>query len=152
MDIVVPGISGFIGVLVMTLFLRRARFLHLPESQMVRAIGSMITKNYDTSLIPGTIVHFTVGTFFGYVYWFLLQTAPEQQHWHTMVYVAACGMMGLVHGLVVTLFLVIAVAQYHPVERFQKLTPNDMVSHVIAHLAYGITVGFFLSSLPGMLG
>lgn len=142
-----PLIAGILGVIVMTFFFRRARFFHLPETQMIRAIGSMVTKDYETALLPGTIIHTIGGIMFAYLYSFLLSTAPNTEG-SVMVVVVVCTMMGVVHGLVVTLFLVISVAQYHPLERFRQLDPGDMAAHVISHIAYGLTVGTTLGFLP----
>ena len=147
MGLLVPGIAGLIGVAVMTFFLRRARFLHLPETQMIRAIGSMITKDYDKALLPGAIAHTTAGVLFAYGYFFFLKTAPDTGG-SIFTIVVVCTMMGFVHGLMVTLFLVISVSQYHPREEFRKLEPGDMAAHVVAHIAYGATVGLMLAGLP----
>ena len=57
MSDIYPLIAGIAGVVVMSFFLRRARFLHLPETEMIRAIGSAITKRVDNALLPGTIIH-----------------------------------------------------------------------------------------------
>lgn len=149
-----PLIAGIVGTLVMTFFLRRARFLHLPETQMVRAIGAMITRDEKKGFIPGVFVHLIAGVIFAYGYAFLLSTLPHQagsdpaSAGALLALTAMCGLMGLVHGLIVTLGLVIAVAQYHPVEKYRQLTPEDTASHVIAHVFYGITVGLLLSYLP----
>jgi uncharacterized membrane protein YagU involved in acid resistance len=154
MNWLVPGIAGFCGVLVMTVVLRRARFLRLPETQMVRAIGALITKDEDRALWPGFFVHLMAGIVFAYIYALMLTTAPSHADTSMglFLYVVACTLMGLVHGLVVTLFLVIAVSQYHPLEAFRRLKPADMAAHVIGHIAYGATVGFALGWLPGLLG
>ena len=148
---VVPAISGFAGVVIMTIFLRRARYLHLPETQMIRAVGSFFTKNYDTALLPGTVLHFVAGIAFAYFYALFLTTAPDTGG-NPAVPIVVCTLIGFVHGLIVTLFLVITVAQYHPLDQFRKLDPGDMGSHVIAHVAYGATVGFGLAYLPQWLG
>lgn len=141
--LLMPLIAGICGVVVMTLFLRRARFFHLPETQMVRAIGSLVTKKVEGSLLPGTLIHCSAGLVFAYCYYFFLTTAPDPgDSWQIIVIV--CTMIGLVHGLIVTLFLVITVAQYHPIDEFRALTPGDMAAHVIAHIAYGATVGWVL--------
>ena len=147
MSWLVPGIAGLIGVAVMTFFLRRARFLHLPETQMIRAIGSMITKDPKKALLPGTIIHTLGGVLFAYGYFLFLKTAPDAGG-SIFIIVVVCTMMGFVHGLMVTLFLVISVAQYHPNERFRKLDPGDMAAHVIAHIAYGATIGWLMAGLP----
>jgi len=153
MNWLVPGIAGFCGVLVMTLLMRRARFIRLPETQMIRAIGAMITKDEDRALWPGFFCHLIAGIVFAYIYALLLTTAPKQADtgMGLFLYIVVCTLMGLVHGLVVTLFLVISVAQYHPVERFRRLEPGDMAAHVIGHVVYGAMVGFVLGWLPGVL-
>ena len=150
MTLLIPGIAGLMGVLVMTLLLRRARYLWLPETQMIRAIGSVLTKDAEHALMPGFVVHTTVGVVFAYIYYLFLSTAPALPEGGKgiAVMMVVCGVMGLVHGLIVTLFLVISVAQYHPVAEFRKLEPGDMASHVLGHLGYGLTVGFCLSWLP----
>ena len=140
---IVPAIAGLVGVLIMTIFLRRAKLFHLPETQMIRAIGSMITKNVDTALLPGTVIHVIGGIVFAYCYAILLSTAPQTDN--KAVVVVVCVVIGFVHGLIVTLFLVISVSQYHPVERFRRLNPGDMAAHVIGHLSYGLTVGLILA-------
>ncbi len=153
MEWLVPGIAGILGVLVMTLLLRRARFLRLPETQMIRAIGAMITKDASRALWPGFLVHLSAGIVFAYIYALFLSTAPTQGEGGMGLFlmVVVCTLMGFVHGLIVTLFLVISVAQYHPVESFRKLEPGDMAAHVIGHIGYGATVGFVLGWLPGVL-
>ena len=154
MNMLVPGIAGLVAVLVMTVVIRRARYLFLPETQMIRAIGSMVTKNVDTALWPGFFIHTAVGIAFAYFYSYLLHTIPEQLlagGKGTFTMMVACGLISLVQGIIVTLFLVIAVAQYHPVEQFRKLNPGDMASHVIGHFFYGITVGFLLGWLPNLM-
>ena len=142
-----PLVAGIAGTLIMTFFLRRARFLHLPETQMVRAIGAMITRREENSFMPGAIAHTLAGIAIAYGYAFFLSTLPTQSG-GLLVLAAVCGLMGLVHGMIVTLGLVIMVAQYHPVERFRRLTPEDTAAHVIAHVFYGLTVGLALSYLP----
>lgn len=153
MNWLVPGIAGLCGVLIMTLLMRRARFIRLPETQMIRAIGAMITKDEDRALWPGFLIHMITGIIFAYIYALFLSTAPKQADtgMGLFLYVVVCTLMGLVHGLVVTLFLVISVAQYHPVERYRSLEPGDMAAHVIGHIGYGATVGFVLGWLPGVL-
>ena len=142
-----PAIAGLAGVMVMIFFLRRARFLHLPETQMLRAIGSMVTKDPATALKPGAIIHILGGVVFAYIYAAFISTAPGAWE-HPGLLVVICTMMGFVHGLIVTLFLVISVAQYHPVKEYRRLEPGDMAAHVIAHIAYGVTLGITFAWLP----
>ena len=151
MNFLIPGISGLVGALVMTLFLRRARYLGLPETQMIRAIGSFITKDIETALWPGFFAHLGAGIFWAYIYAFMLSYAPTEEG-HVATVAVVCALMGLVQGLMVNLFLEIAVAQYHPVEEFRKIEPRDMAAHVVSHITYGATVGFLLGYLPKLMG
>jgi len=148
---IIPALSGLVGVLVMTFFLRRARFFHLPETPMIRAIGSMVTKDPAAALIPGFIIHLAGGILFAYIYAIFLSTAPISDNFPAAILIVVCTIIGFVHGLIVTLMLVISVAQYHPVEEFRKLDPGDMAAHVIAHLMYGLTVGLGFAYLPSLL-
>ena len=149
MNFIMPGVAGIAGVLVMTVVMRRASVLHLPETQMIRAIGAIITKDADRALWPGFVVHLIAGTLIAYLYMMLLSTAPLPSDGNigAITLVVACTLMGLVHGVVVTLFLVISVAQYHPIEQFRRLNPGDMAAHVIGHLAYGAIVGLMFGQL-----
>ncbi len=148
---IVPFLAGLGGVIVMSFFLRRSRFLHLPETQMIRALGSIITKKKENALLPGAIAYTIGGIVFAYCYAFFLTTAPDA-HGSIMLMVVVCTLIGFVHGLMVTLFLVISVAQYHPIKEFRRLQPEDMAAHVIAHVAYGATVGLLMGWLPKVLG
>jgi hypothetical protein len=143
MGFIIPGFAGFLGTLAMTFVLRRARYLHLPETQMVRAIGSFVTRDYNNALVPGTVIHLFMGTIFAYLYAALLDTIPMEQN-HPFFVVISCTFIGFVHGIVVTLFLIIAIAQYHPLEAFRKFQPEDTASHVIGHLVYGLVVGLIM--------
>ena len=140
-----PAIAGVAGVLVMILFLRRARYLHLPETQMIRAIGSAVTKDAGNALWPGFAIHLVMGILFSYGYMLLLRTAPVEGVLSLRGHLIVYGVMGTVHGLIVTLILVITVVQYHPLEEFRKMEPGDMASHVIAHIAYGVTLGVVMA-------
>jgi len=151
---IVPAIAGLIGVIVMNIFLRAVKIFNVPESQMIRAIGSIVTKNADTAMVPGTILHAIGGLFFAYVYYVLIHFTPEisnEMEGGAVIFMFICGLIGIVHGLLVTLFLVISVAQYHPLERYRSMEPSDMAAHVIAHGAYGATVGFMIGWLPTVL-
>lgn len=150
----VPAIAGLVGALAMTASLRRSRFFGLPETQMIRAMGSFVTKDPKSALWPGFVLHLLGGMTFAYLYKLLLSTAPGVQpdaigFWNL---VAVCTLMGGVHGLIVTLFLVIAVAQYHPVAEFRKLDGGDMAAHVIGHIVYGFVTGIMLAWLPSVMG
>jgi len=50
-------------------------------------------------------------------------------------------MMGFLQGLVVSIGLVIVVAEHRPVERFRKAGVNVALIHLIAHVIFGAIIG-----------
>jgi hypothetical protein len=59
----------------------------------------------------------------------------------TLRLVVLGSMMGFVQGLVVSIGLVIVVAEHHPVERFRKAGVKVALIHLIAHVIFGAIVG-----------
>ena len=49
--------------------------------------------------------------------------------------------MGIFHGIVVSMVLVMAVSDSHPLEQFREAGFGVAISHFIGHVVYGLTVG-----------
>ena len=76
--------------------------LNFANGDMVRAIGSAITRREENSLIPGLITHFFFGVVFTALYVFLLSMVPEaaiEGPDRTLRLVVLGAMMGLVRAL-----------------------------------------------------
>lgn len=108
------------------------------NADMVRAIGSIYTRSYELSLIPGLIIHYTVGLFFAFLYALLVGFAPLSTPGAVFILANA---VGLVHGLTIGLLLEIVVAEHHPLQRFRRAGFQVVVAHIVGHLAYALTVG-----------
>jgi hypothetical protein len=59
---------GFVATLGMTSLLWIADRSGWANANMVRALGSTITRSFETSLLPGIIVQFTAGFVFAMIY------------------------------------------------------------------------------------
>ncbi len=51
------------------------------------------------------------------------------------------GGLGMIHGLIMSLILIAAVADAHPLEEFQQRSFSIALSHWVGHVAYGLVVG-----------
>ena len=143
-------LTGVLATLGMTTFLYLSHAAGFANGDMVRAIGSAITRREENSLIPGLITHFFFGVVFSALYVFLLSMVPEaaiEGPDRTLRLVVLGAMMGFVQGLVVSIGLVIVVAEHHPVERFREAGVNVALIHLIAHVIFGAIVGLVSASL-----
>lgn len=144
--IIVTGvISGVVATAVMTLFLEAVTRSGLAHADMVKAIGSMVTKSLHNAFKTGIVIHFAWGIFFGICYTFILAAFNLRM----LSYTTAVGCsIGFVHGFAVSLMIVVVVAEHHPVEKFRKPGIEVAVAHFAAHVLYGLAVGIMV----GLLG
>lgn len=139
MELLMPAIAGLAGSLVMMAVMKSPSYLHIPETRMVSAVGSYFTHDKKNAQVAGTAIHMAMGIIFAYGYMLLMSTAPGSVAGVTSLIVYT--IMGTIHGVVVALFLEIAVVQYHPMKEYRRLQPGELGSHVFAHVAYGFTLG-----------
>jgi uncharacterized membrane protein YagU involved in acid resistance len=114
------------------------------NADMIRALGSLVTRSYDTSLFPGLLIHFAAGVAFAVPYSLLLRTLDAMPG----PAVAGIGAaMGLFHGAAMAFVLLALVAENHPVERFRDVGFEVAAAHVVGHVAYGLGVGVVCATL-----
>lgn len=138
MSILAIILAGLIGTGAMIGVMSLIHKMKLANADMVRAVGGVYTKSYEDSLLPGLIIHFFNGIAFALLYSFLLSFSPVLTPGTAMI---ICGLTGFVHGLMVGLFLMVMVAEYHPVVEFRSAGPDVAAAHVVGHIVYGITIG-----------
>ena len=137
-------VSGLLGTLAMTAVLIRITKAGWANADMVRAIGSLLTKEYESSFPVGLLIHAVVGVIIALIYVFGLNTVSVSG----VITSAAVGLMfGFFHGVAVSLLLVVAVAEHHPLEQFQKAGFSVAAAHLAGHLVYGLVVGFVAGSM-----
>jgi hypothetical protein len=132
--------AGLAGTTAMILLMGLIHGLKWAEADMVRAIGSLYTEEEEGALPVGLVVHMTGGVFFAFLYALLISVAPIPPTSPGAVFLV-CLLAGVFHGFVVSIFLAVVVAEYHPLKRFQKAGVDVVLSHLAGHVAYGATVG-----------
>jgi hypothetical protein len=110
----------------------------LSSTDMLRALGSIVTKNPSYAYPAGAAIHFTVGCLCAFLYIGVWNVFP----FSGMVELTTLGLLvGFGHGLLVSFMLVIAVAEHHPLKRFREAGFAVAGAYLVAHLVYGFTVG-----------
>jgi hypothetical protein len=130
--------AGFAGTAMMTgvmWFIHRSGWAN---ADMIRALGSLVTRRYDNSLAPGLAMHFTAGCIFAVAYLLILRAVETHSGAAT---IAVSTALGLFHGAAMSFILLALVAETHPVERFRTAGFEVAAAHVVGHVAYGIGVG-----------
>lgn len=142
MNLLQISLIGLLATTVMTTFLYVIHWTGFANGDMVRAIGSSITKSYDGSFWTGLGVHYVSGIIFAGIYVYLLALVPPLGDGHVMKIAGLGALLGFVHGLLVSFALVIVVAEHHPMEQFRKAGFGVAVLHLAAHVVYGGVVGW----------
>jgi len=130
--------AGFVGTALMNAvmwFIHRSGWAN---ADMTRALGSLVTRRYENSLLPGIAVQFAGGCIFAIGYMLVFRSLDL----HSIRASIAIGTaLGALHGCAMGFILMALVAETHPVERFRKAGPEVAAAHVAGHLAYGAGVG-----------
>ncbi len=133
--IFVPFLAGLLGTATMALVLHIPVLLGLPRVDLVRAMGSYVTGDRESAYAPGIVINFVIGIFFGYAY-----------YWgYRFTHVPLTPLFGMaggtVHGIIVMLFVAIAVLEHHPDKRYQRRGPLTGFAQLLGHIVYGLVVG-----------
>lgn len=137
--------AGFVGTAMMTgvmWFIHRSGWAN---ADMTRALGSLVTRRYENSLLPGIALHFTVGCIFAIGYLLIFRSLDLNS---IRASIAVGTALGTFHGAAMSFILMALVAETHPVERFRQAGIEVAAAHVVGHLAYGMGVGL----VAGWLG
>jgi hypothetical protein len=134
-------LGGLLGTGGMTLVLYSFDRAGLTNGDMVRAIGSIFTKSYENAFVPGIILHFLSGIIFSLIYTIIIDLFNVDSIAGVISYAIT---IGIFHGAVVALLLVVAVAEHHPIEKFQKAGFAVAFLHWGAHVVFGLIVGLII--------
>jgi hypothetical protein len=145
--IIISIVAGIIATGGMTLFLWLIDRTGVTSANMVRAVGSAVTRSYESSLLPGSIIHFSSGIIFAILYISVLRTLDFQSLMNQTV---AGGIIGFAHGFAFS-FVMVILAEHHPVEKFQNAGFQVAIVHFFAHIIYGVLVGL-VAGWSGNLG
>ena len=137
-EILLILLTGLLATGVMSVTLYMIHWRGFAEADMIRAVGSIITRNEANALPVGIALHFFFGIVFAFVYVVIWSTLPIDAFSH---YVILGLISGFAHGLVVSFMLVVLVAEHHPLERFQQAGMGIALAHLAGHIVYGLLVG-----------
>jgi len=138
-------LSGLVGTALMTgvmWFIHRSGWAN---ADMIRAIGSLVTRRYEGSLLPGMLLHLAAGCIFAIPYLLIIRSVGADRLFEMVAISLA---VGVFHGGAMIFVLLALVADTHPVERFRKAGAEVAWAHIVGHAAYGIGVGL----MAGLLG
>lgn len=138
-------IIGILATAGMTTFLWILNAARIADVDMIKAIGSFYTRNEDNALLPGTLVHFSSGIFFTFVYIFLFHIFPSTDK-DPFIYVLFGGGLGFGHGIVTSMFLVMMISDFHPLERYKRAGFKVAVFHFLAHVIFGLIIGILYAT------
>jgi len=129
-------IAGIAGTALMSLVMTLVHRADWARADMIRALGSYFTDSYERSVAPGLLVHYIAGIVLAFPYVIVLDGLDVLSPWGAM---AIGGLIGFVHGFMMA-FVLIAVSDSHPVERFRGAGFEIAGAHLVGHIAYGIGV------------
>ena len=132
---------GLLGTSVMTACLYTLHWSGFANGDMIRAIGSAITKRYEGSFWPGLGIHYASGIIFAGIYVYILSLVPPLADSQVMKMAGLGALLGFVHGLVVSMGLLIVVAEHHPMEQFREAGFGVAILHLAAHVVFGGIIG-----------
>jgi hypothetical protein len=143
--VIIAGVTGTIFMSIVMYFIHRQGWAN---ADMIRAIGSLITRKYENSVAPGLLLHLVAGCIFAIPYIFVMREAGVN-HWLHLVSVGLA--LGTFHGAAM-IFILMALAEKHPIPQFQKASIDVAWSHVLGHMAYGTGVGIAVALLGPRIG
>ena len=156
--------AGLIATSVMVFFLYLPLVWRGNYYDVLGALGSAITLQLDArARFIGGLIYFGGGViisiFYGWVVLALMQNVVINPGFNivpglpteiNLFYPLLGLVVGLGHGILVAFFVVIIVIEHHPLEKFRARFIM-VVSQLISHIAFGVTVMFFHSQFLQLL-
>lgn len=137
-NIIISIVSGIIATAGMTLFMNYISKTGFANANMVRAIGTIFTKNLDEGYNLGLTLHFIAGILIAFVYISLISLYGPTNIYG---YAGFGTLIGLFHGFAFSFILIIAVAEHHPLEKFKQAGFEVALAHLAGHVVYGLIIG-----------
>ena len=130
--------AGVVATGGMTFLMHVITALEITNADMVKAIGSIVTRSLKFAWPVGMVLHLSAGIAFAILYVGLF-TFTNPQRLADLVGTGA--VFGAAHGFVVTLLLVTVVAKRHPLKEFREAGLFVGAAHFFGHVLYGALVG-----------
>ncbi len=131
-------IAGLVGTSLMSVTMVGIHTLGWANADMIRGLGSLLTGSLEKALVPGLLIHLASGVvIFAIPYAAVLGAFGTSAPLTT---VAIGAVMGLMHGLGMSLVLLSVVSRRHPLAEFREAGFEVAAAHIAGHVAYGIGV------------
>ncbi len=135
---IIAGLAGAAGMDLVMHLISKSGYKH---ASMTLALGSFFTKSTETAQVIGWFIHGVAGVLFAMVYTLLFIAFGLE----AAIACMAAGLgIGFLHGIVVSIMLVMVVSEHHPIESFRNAGIEVGVAHLAGHLAYGVLVGLVI--------
>ena len=139
MDITSALYSGFLGAISMFVFMELITLSKLANADMIRAVGSLITKTEEHSFKVGMVLHLLAGLGFALLYCYILSFIGTSE---VAVFIGVGAFGGFVHGLLVSYFILTEGQNRHPLKKYQNAGFEVALAHVVGHVIYGAVIGY----------
>lgn len=144
LDILWTMVAGLAASAAMSAVMYALTITNIANGDMIRALGSMLTRRKEGAILPGLLTHLIAGAMFAFPYAVILSLTPET----AMGAKTGVGaLMGFFHGFVFSFMLVAMVAESHPLEEFREVGKSVAVAHIVGHVAYGAVMGVMVALL-----
>ena len=143
MTVLATLFAGLVGTALMSVAMNYIHRAGWANADMIRAIGSAATRSYRGSFFPGLLIHFSAGMAFAFPYAIVLGGVRD---YAAVVTYATGALIGFVHGFVMA-FVLLAVTDKHPVQRFRGAGFEVAAAHIVGHVVYGVGVAFMVHLL-----
>lgn len=138
MPVINTVLAGAIGTILMSLSMGVIHLTGLANADMIRALGSLVTRSLRRAFPVGLLIHAAAGVLFAIPYVYILRSLPVTSAAAQTVVGAA---VGLFHGAAMSFVLLASVAENHPLEQFRESGVEVAAAHVVGHVFYGAGVG-----------
>lgn len=142
-------VAGLIATLGMSVVMYAIHATGLANADMVRALGSLITKSKQKAMGAGFITHIISGIMFAFPYALIISAFPQTG---IIGPLALGALLGLFHGFVFSFMMIALVAENHPLEEYRDAGVSVAVAHILGHIAYGMLVGLMVFALSISFG
>jgi uncharacterized membrane protein YagU involved in acid resistance len=131
-------VAGVTGTTLMTMTMWFTHRQGWANADMIRAIGTLVTRRYERSLGPGLVIHYVAGCLFAIPYLLVIRALGGMSF---MQNVMVCGAIGIFHSAAMLFVLMALFGDNHPIERFRKASTEVAAAYIVGHIVYGVGVG-----------
>ena len=109
---------------------------------LIRVIGSFVSKRYEGSFWIGISIYLAFGALFGLIYTFFLSHLPSED---LTIFMISGALMGFAHGLFASYVILIEISEIHPLMPYRQSAFQVALSYIVGHILFGVLIGALYS-------